>query len=140
MLVKAVSLGADGVNDVIGFALDMHTPGAAFVTVSVNGSFAIPNGLAFSAIDAPFLSPALSGNGNCRVNFGERPFEHLPPGPKFISVHASSRDKSDTDDSVSGSAHLTQSAAAETELSSTAAVADSLANAADIVGPSSSLL
>jgi hypothetical protein len=75
------------VGDVIGFALDMRTAGDAAMSVSVNGSFASPNGLAFSGIDAPFLSPALSGTGRHRVNFGDRPFAHAPPGPEFASVH-----------------------------------------------------
>jgi hypothetical protein len=75
------------VGDVIGFALDMRTAGDAAMSVSVNGSFASPNGLAFSGIDALFLSPALSGNGMHRVNFGDRPFVHAPPGPEFTSVH-----------------------------------------------------
>jgi hypothetical protein len=75
------------VGDVIGFALDMRTAGDAAMSVSVNGSFASPNGLAFSGIDAPFLSPALSGDGRHRVNFGDRPFAHAPPGPEFASVH-----------------------------------------------------
>jgi len=75
------------VGDVIGFALDMRTAGDAAMSVSVNGSFAFPNGSAFSGIDAPFLSPALSGTGRHRVNFGDRPFAHAPPGPEFTSVH-----------------------------------------------------
>lgn len=75
------------VGDVIGFALDVRTAGSYAMSVSVNGSFVSPNGLAFSGIDAPFLSPALSGNGRYRVNFGDRPFAHAPPGPEFASVH-----------------------------------------------------
>ena len=55
---------------------------------AVNGSFAAPNGAAFSSIAAPFLSPALSGFGLYRVNFGERPFEHAPPDAEHVSVHA----------------------------------------------------
>ena len=76
------------VGDVIGFALDMRTPGAAVVSVSVNGSFAAPNGPAFSNIDAPYLSPAFTGFGRYRVNFGERPFAHAPPNAEYTSVHA----------------------------------------------------
>jgi hypothetical protein len=134
------------VGDVVGFAIDMRTAGAACMTVSVNGSFAIPNGLAFSAIDVPYLSPALSGYGSCRVNFGELPFVHLPPGSEFISVHALSRNKSDADDLppnvaqpnlFNGSAHSIQFAAAKTELEATTAAAGSLVIAADIAGTSS---
>jgi hypothetical protein len=76
------------VGDVVGFALDMRTARDAAMSVSVNGIFASPNGLAFSGIDAPFLSFALSGiGGRHRVNFGDRPFAHAPPGPEFMSVH-----------------------------------------------------
>jgi tetratricopeptide (TPR) repeat protein len=63
--------------DVIGFALDMRTSGAAVLSVSVNGSFASPNGAAFTSIDAPYLSPAFSGaRGRCLLNLGSRPFVH----------------------------------------------------------------
>ncbi len=43
--------------DVIGFALDRRTAGAAVMRVSVNGSFGEPNGFTFSDMNAPFLSP-----------------------------------------------------------------------------------
>jgi hypothetical protein len=56
-------------------------------SVSVNGSFAAPNGVAFSGIDACFLSPALSGDGRYQVNFGDRPFAHPLPSADFMSVH-----------------------------------------------------
>ena len=75
------------VGDVIGFALDMRTAGAAVMRVSVNGSFGAPNGVAFSDINAPFLSPAFSGDGRYRVNFGDRPFAHAPPDGEYTSVH-----------------------------------------------------
>jgi hypothetical protein len=75
------------VGDVIGFALDVRTAGSYAVSVSVNGSFVSPNGLAFSGIDTPFLSPALSGDGRDRASFGDRPFAHAPPGPEFVSAH-----------------------------------------------------
>ena len=74
--------------DVIGFALDMRTAGAAVMSVSVNGSFAAPNGPAFTAIDAPYLSPAFTGDGRYRVNFGDRPFVHAPPDAEDVSVHS----------------------------------------------------
>jgi hypothetical protein len=75
------------VGDVIGFAVDMRTAGAAVMRVSVNGSFGAPNGLAFSDMNAPFLSPAFSGDGQYRVNFGDRPFAHTPPEGEYTSVH-----------------------------------------------------
>ena len=76
--------------DTIGFLLDMRTVGAAVLSVGVNGSFAAPNGVAFAAIGAPSLSPALSASGGrYRLNFGERPFAHTPCDVgDFVSVHA----------------------------------------------------
>jgi tetratricopeptide (TPR) repeat protein len=78
------------VGDVIGFAVDMRTAGAAVMSVSVNGSFAAPNGPAFTAINAPYLLPALTGQGGrYRLNLGDRPFAHSPPNDgEFVSVHA----------------------------------------------------
>jgi tetratricopeptide (TPR) repeat protein len=75
------------VGDVVGFALDMRAAGGAVLSVSVNGSFAAPNGMAFSGIDAGYLSPALSGFGRYQVNFGDRPFAHPLPSADFMSVH-----------------------------------------------------
>ena len=75
------------VGDIIGFALDIRTAGAAAFSVSVNGSFAAPNGAAFTAIDAPYLSPSFTGDGRYRVNFGDRPFSHAPPDAAYVSVH-----------------------------------------------------
>jgi hypothetical protein len=75
------------VGDIIGFALDMRTAGAAALSVSVNGSFAAPNGVAFTAIDAPYLSPSFTGDGRYRVNFGDQPFSHAPPDTAYVSVH-----------------------------------------------------
>ena len=71
----------------IGFAVDMRTTGSAVFSVSVNGSFAAPNGVAFSGIDACYLSPALSGFGRYRVNFGDRAFARPLPSADFMSVH-----------------------------------------------------
>jgi hypothetical protein len=74
--------------DVIGFALDMRVAGGAVMRVSVNGSFALPNGVAFH-INAPFLSPAFSAaSGFYRVNFGRHPFIHAPPDTSigYVSV------------------------------------------------------
>jgi hypothetical protein len=40
----------------------------------------VPNGPAFTAFDAPYLSPALSAaGGRYRFNLGDRPFAHAPP-------------------------------------------------------------
>ena len=75
------------VGDIVGFAVDMRTAGAAVMSVSVNGSFGAPNGVAFSDMNAPFLSPAFSGDGRYRVNFGDRPFAHAPPEGEYTSVH-----------------------------------------------------
>jgi hypothetical protein len=83
------------IGDVIGFALDLRTVGAAVMSVSVNGSFAPPNGVVFSGIDAPYLSPALSGYGLYRVNFGDVAFAHAPPCSEFISVHDFFQDEDD---------------------------------------------
>ena len=81
------------VGDVVGFALDMRAAGGAVLSVSVNGSFAAPNGVAFSGIDARYLSPALSGDGRYQVNFGDRPFAHPLPSADFVSVHDFNRGK-----------------------------------------------
>jgi len=79
------------VGDVIGFALDMRAPDAAIFSVSVNGSFDAPNGPAFTDIHAPYLSPAFTGAGQYRVNFGDRPFVHAPPDAEYVSVHQFNR-------------------------------------------------
>ena len=79
--------------DVIGFVLDMRTAAAAIMSVSVNGSFGAPNGVAFSDMNAPFLSPAFSGDGRYRVNFGDRPLAHAPPEGEYTSVHVFHRQR-----------------------------------------------
>jgi hypothetical protein len=77
---------ADG--HVIGFAIDMREKDRAKMSVSVNGSFAAPNGLAFDAISAACLSPAFSASfGTFRINFGDSPFKHYPPDAFYVSVH-----------------------------------------------------
>jgi hypothetical protein len=76
------------VGDVIGFAIDMRDAQAAVLSISVNGSFEKPNGVAFSDISAPYLSPAFSGYGQFSVNFGDRPFVHAAPHADYVSVHA----------------------------------------------------
>jgi nucleoredoxin len=92
----------DGVNftgsqwsdgQVIGFAVDMSDERSARVSVSVDGSFAPPNGLAFDRISATWLSPAFSASaGECRVNFGDTPFKHSPPDTSFVSVQSFAKD------------------------------------------------
>jgi len=63
------------------------------MSVSVNGSFAAPNGPVFTAINAPYLSPALTvQGGRYRLHLGDRQFTHSPPDDgEFVSVHASYR-------------------------------------------------
>ncbi len=79
------------VGDVIGFAIDLRAADAAIFSVSVNGSFDAPNGPAFTDIHAPYLSPAFTGAGQYRVNFGDRPFVHAPPDAEYVSVHQFNR-------------------------------------------------
>ena len=78
------------VGDVIGFCIDMRSQAAAVMSVSVNGSFAAPNGIAFDNIIAPYLTPAFSGDDQSqyRVNFGDRPLAHAPVDEHYLSVHA----------------------------------------------------
>jgi nucleoredoxin len=84
---------ADG--HVIGFAIDMGTVGCASMSVSVNGSFSAPNGVAFDSIAAAWLSPAFTGSsGEFRINFGDTPFKYSPPDASFISVHDEARARS----------------------------------------------
>ena len=86
------------VGDTVGFALDMRIERAAIMSVSVNGSFAAPNGAAFKGISAQYLSPAFSGLfGRCRLNLGDRPFAHAPPDDGvYVSVHDFHRRKAET--------------------------------------------
>ncbi len=86
---KAVYGSAWAVGDIVGFAVDMRTAGAAVMSVFVNGSCAAPNGPVFTAIDAPYLSPALSASGGrYRLNLGHRPFAHVPrDDAHYVSVH-----------------------------------------------------
>ena len=67
------------VGDVIGLALDIRTANAAAMSVSVNGA-------AFTYMRATHLSPAFSGGGRYRVNFGERPLVHAPPDSHYVSM------------------------------------------------------
>ena len=85
------------VGDTIGFALDMRIERAAIMSVSVNGSFAAPNGAAFKDISAQYLSPAFSGScDRCRLNLGDRPFAHAPPDDGvYVSVHDFHRRKAE---------------------------------------------
>ena len=66
----------------------LRAAGAASMSVSVNGSFAAPSGPAFTDMQAAHLSPAFSGDGRYRVNFGKRPFVHAPLDSDYMSVLA----------------------------------------------------
>ena len=79
------------VGDIIGFALDMRSPSSIVFSISANGSFADPYGIAFGDISATYLSPAFSGYGQFSVNFGDRPFAHAPPEGDYVSVHAANQ-------------------------------------------------
>jgi hypothetical protein len=79
------------VGDVIGVALDMRSASSVVFSISVNGSFADPNGVAFGDISATYLSPAFSGYGQFSVNFGDRPFAHAPPEGNYVSVHVANK-------------------------------------------------
>ena len=58
------------------------------MSVSVDGSFDAPNGLAFNGLSAAWLSPAFSrSGGRFGINFGGKPFTHSPPDAAFVSVH-----------------------------------------------------
>ena len=82
------------VGDVIGFSIDMQSEGAAVMSISVNGDFTTPNGIAFDNIEAPYLTPAFSAkSGQYRVNFGDRPFAHAPIDGQYMSVHAFHKQK-----------------------------------------------
>lgn len=73
--------------DILGCAADLQTKTISF---SVNGSFAEPNGTAFSDIvmASDWIAPALSANEDTyRVNFGQLPFKFAPPSPSYQSVH-----------------------------------------------------
>ena len=80
----------------IGTALDMRAAGNAFVSVSVNGSFAPPISVAFSGITAPHLSPASSSFDLHLVNFGHHLFAHAATGAEFVLVHEFGRSASVT--------------------------------------------
>ena len=77
------------VGDVIGLACDLNT---MQMNVSVNGSFAAPNGVVFeldpdAAGDGLFA--ALTGsNGKVRYNLGEAPFKHAPPATDYQAFAA----------------------------------------------------
>ena len=72
--------------DVIGLACDLD---AMQMLVSVNGSFAAPNGVVFelapdSVRDGLFA--AFTGQrGRVRYNLGEVPFKYAPPSPEFVA-------------------------------------------------------
>ena len=75
--------------DVIGLACDLST---MQMHVSVNGSFAAPNGAVFELDpDAVHdgLFAAFSGkSGKVRYNLGEAPFKHAPPAADYQAFAA----------------------------------------------------
>jgi hypothetical protein len=70
--------------DVIGLACDLLQ---LQISVSVNGDFSAPNGLAFELPDdLDGLHPAFtSGNGLVKVNLGDKPFRYKPPDNTYES-------------------------------------------------------
>jgi len=75
--------------DVIGLACDLD---AMRVHVSVNGSFAAPNGVVFELAPEAVrdgLFAAITGHaGKVRCNLGEAAFKHAPPSADFTAfVH-----------------------------------------------------
>ena len=78
--------------DMLGCAVDLswgeQGDRKGTMSFSVNGSFDAPNGVAFEDVDVQWLSPALTAQGGeYGVNFGDRPFKHVPPDASYISVH-----------------------------------------------------
>jgi hypothetical protein len=57
--------------------------------VSVNGSFAKPNGILFElgvdAVRTGLFAAFSDSKGKVRWNLGESPFRHAPPAPDFQS-------------------------------------------------------
>jgi hypothetical protein len=75
--------------DVVGLACDLDK--MQFL-VSVNGSFAPPNGLVFElqseAAEAGLYAAFSGSTGKVRCNLGEAPFKHAPPSADFTGfVH-----------------------------------------------------
>ena len=75
--------------DVIGLACDLD---AMRVHVSVNGSFAAPNGVVFGlapeAVRDGLFAAITGSSGKVRCNLGEAAFKHAPPSADFTAfVH-----------------------------------------------------
>jgi hypothetical protein len=75
--------------DVIGLACDLD---AMRVHVSVNGSFAAPNGVVFGlapeAVRDGLFAAITGSSGKLRCNLGEAAFKHAPPSADFTAfVH-----------------------------------------------------
>jgi len=75
--------------DVVGLACDLHQ---RQVLVSVNGSFAAPNGLVCElppeAAEAGLFATFTGSTGKVRCNLGEAAFKHAPPSADFTAfVH-----------------------------------------------------
>ena len=82
--------------DVIGVACEVGVEGGVRVWVSVNGSWAPPNGLVFDhpdRTDVQRLHPALTGfECSIRVNLGAASWRHAPPaGGAYESFEALAR-------------------------------------------------
>ena len=72
--------------NVIGLACDLDT---MQMLVSVNGSFAAPNGVVFElapdAVCDGLFAACTGATGKVRYNLGEVPFKHAPPSPDFVA-------------------------------------------------------
>ena len=77
------------VGDVIGLACDRNT---MQMYVSVNGSFAAPNGAVFEldtdAASNGFFAAFSGVSGKVRYNLGKAPFKHAPPASDYQAFAA----------------------------------------------------
>ena len=75
--------------DVIGLACDLST---MQMHVSVNGSFAAPNGAVFEldpdAVHDGLFAAFSGASGKVRYNLGEAPFKHAPPAADYQAFAA----------------------------------------------------
>ena len=71
--------------DVVGLACDLD---GMQVLVSVNGSFAPPNGLVFElaphAVHGGLFAAFTGGDGELRYNLGQAPFKYAAPSSEFV--------------------------------------------------------
>jgi len=77
------------VGDVIGLACDLNT---MQMYVSVNGTFAAPNGVVFEldpdAVHDGLFAAFTGKSGKVRYNLGEAPFKHAPPAADYQAFAA----------------------------------------------------